>query len=470
MKKILTGILVLVILGVVAFAVIARTSPGLPGTVTADAALIKQGEYVARLADCAACHTALDGRLYAGGLKIDSPVGAIYSTNITPDAASGIGAYSLADFDRAIRQGVRKDGASLYPAMPYPSFARLSDDDVKALYAYFEHGVAAVDEPNKATDISWPLSMRWPLAAWRGLFAPAVTPGTVAAAAEPSVERGEYLVTGPGHCGACHTPRGPAMQEKSLTGKDASFLAGGTVIDSWYVPSLRGEDATGLGRWSEDDIAMFLKSGRTDHAAVFGGMADVVAWSTQHFTDGDLHSVAKYLKTLPGSDAKDAAYTYDGKATALLDSGNTAGNHGAEVYLHECAICHRNDGGGVARMFPPLAGNPVVVSEHPISVINLIAHGGALPPSNQAPSTVAMPGYADHLSDQDIADVTNFVRTSWGNAGAADSTAASVAKLHEGPALPKGGEAKGWTVMSPQPYGDGWTFSPQTHTGADAAQ
>lgn len=469
-KKILAYVvLVVVIVGGVAFLVLSRTRPGLAGDVGSDKALVTRGEYVARMADCASCHTAIHGQAYAGGLQIKSPIGTIYSSNVTPDKATGIGNYTLADFDRAVRQGVRKDGATLYPAMPYPSFARMSDDDITALYAYFMHGVAPANSADHAEGIRWPLSMRWPLAVWRGLFAPAPgAPAASVAASDPDVARGEYLVTGPGHCGACHTPRGVAIQEKALDNTSPAFLAGGSTIDGWVVPGLRGEDDTGLGRWSVDDIAAFLKTGRTDHAAVFGGMADVVAWSTQYGSDADLHAIGAYLKTLQPAASATGKYVADNATTTLLDSGQAQGNHGAEVYLQQCAICHQNDGGGIARMFPPLAGNPVVVSGNPASLVNIVINGAALPPNSWAPSTVAMPGYRDTLSDKDIADVTNFIRGAWGNTVGTHADEKLVGQLRKDAAT--GNPDSAWSAISPQPYGDGWTFAPQTHTGADKAQ
>ncbi|MGN4120444.1 cytochrome c, partial [Burkholderia gladioli] len=177
---------------------------------------------------CIACHSAPNGKPFAGGLKFDTPIGAIYSTNITPDAKTGIGGWRFEDFDRAVRAGVRKNGDTLYPAMPYPSYARLSEEDVRAMYAYFSQGVAPVEQPNRAVDIVWPLSMRWPLAIWRKLYAPAPKPFEAASYADPVLARGAYLVQGLGHCGACHTPRAPTMQERALGDADGSdFLAGG---------------------------------------------------------------------------------------------------------------------------------------------------------------------------------------------------------------------------------------------------
>ncbi|WP_042056551.1 c-type cytochrome [Acidomonas methanolica] len=440
-------------------------------------ALVQRGAYISRLADCVACHTGLHGIKYAGGLKIATPIGDIYSTNITPDKETGIGTYTLADFTRALREGVRKDGATMYPAMPYDAFSRMSDSDIAALYAYFMHGVAPVHMENRASTISWPLSMRWPLAIWRALFAPAPKPMNTTEGSD-DVARGEYIVTGPGHCGSCHTPRGWAMQLKAYDASGGpAFLAGGAPIDNWVAPSLRSDPVQGIGKWSEDDIVTFLKSGRIDHSAVFGGMADVVGWSTQYYTDSDLRSIAKYLKSLPDVPVppvtvKDAATT-----TQAVASADPAGHTGASVYLRECAICHQNDGSGVNRMFPPLDGNPVIVSDNPTSVANVIVNGGVLPPTNIAPSSVAMPGFAHGthaLSDADIAAVTNFIREGWSNQAHGNVTAADIRTLRTtGAPLSFAAWAHsttGFASQTPQPYGAGWTFSPQTHAGVDEAQ
>ncbi|MBF0858683.1 cytochrome c [Gluconobacter sp. LMG 31484] len=440
----------------------------------ADEALIKRGEYVARLSDCIACHTALHGQPYAGGLEIKSPIGTIYSTNITPDPEHGIGNYTLEDFTKALRKGIRKDGATVYPAMPYPEFARLSDDDIRAMYAFFMHGVKPVAQQNKAPDISWPLSMRWPLGMWRAMFVPSMTPGVDKSISDPEVARGEYLVNGPGHCGECHTPRGFGMQVKAYgTAGGNAYLAGGAPIDNWIAPSLRSNSDTGLGRWSEDDIVTFLKSGRIDHSAVFGGMADVVAYSTQHWTDDDLRATAKYLKSMPAVPEGKNLGPDNGQTVALLEKG-AQGNAGAQVYLDNCAICHMNTGAGVNRMFPPLAGNPVVITDDPTSLANVVAFGGILPPTNSAPSAVAMPGFKNHLSDQQMADVVNFMRKGWGNNAPGTVSAADIQKLRTtGAPVSTAGwntSSQGWMAYMPQPYGTGWTFSPQTHSGVDEAQ
>ncbi|MBD8481508.1 c-type cytochrome [Pseudomonas coleopterorum] len=381
-----------------------------------DDALIEQGRYLARAGDCVACHTAKGGAPFAGGLGMETPIGTVYSTNITPHS-DGIGNYSFEDFDKAVRHGIGKSGSSLYPAMPYPSYARVSDADMHALYAYFMKGVAPVAEPNKPTDIPWPLSMRWPLAIWRGLFAPPVSAYQPPPGSDPVISRGAYLVEGLGHCGACHTPRAITMQEKALSaGDNADFLAGSAPLEGWIAKSLRGDHKDGLGSWSEDQLVQFLKTGRSDRSAVFGGMSDVVEHSMQYMTHEDLTAIARYLKTLPAVDRADKPHEYDARVSDALWKGDDS-KVGAGVYIDNCAACHRTDGQGYTRVFPALAGNPVLQTEDASSLIHIVLAGGTLPATHTAPSTFTMPGFAWRLSDQEVADVVNFIRSSWGNRG-----------------------------------------------------
>ncbi|AZD70457.1 c-type cytochrome [Pseudomonas chlororaphis] len=397
-------------------------------------ALIKQGEYLARAGDCVACHTAKDGKPFAGGLPMETPIGMIYSTNITPDK-TGIGEYSFDDFDKAVRHGVAKNGSSLYPAMPYPSYARVSDTDMQALYAYFMEGVAPVVQENRDSDIPWPLSMRWPLAGWRWMFAPSVAgqqgSGQAQAAEDPVVSRGAYLVEGLGHCGACHTPRALTMQEKALSASEGShFLAGSAPLEGWIAKNLRGDHKDGLGSWSEEQLVQFLKTGRSDRSAVFGGMSDVVVHSMQYMSADDLTAIARYLKSLPAVDANDQPHQYDKAVAEALWKGDDS-KPGASVYVDNCAACHRTDGHGYTRVFPALAGNPVLQSADATSLIHIVLKGGTLPATHTAPSTFTMPAFAWRLSDQEVADVVNFIRTSWGNQGA-EVNAADVAGLRKG--------------------------------------
>lgn len=391
-----------------------------------DQTLVEHGAYVAVLGDCVACHTAQGGRPYAGGLPIASPIGTIYSTNITPDRETGIGGYSYEDFARAVRRGIRRDGKTLYPAMPYPDFAHISDSDMHALYAFFMSGLKPVHAPNRAADISWPLSMRWPLAWWRWIFAPKVQPASASMGGDALADRGAYLVEGPGHCGTCHTPRGMALQQKALSPRDGTaFLAGGQ-IDNYTANSLRGDGLTGLGSWREEDIVRFLRSGRNQHAAVFGGMADVVFQSTQHMSDADLQAIAHFLKTLPATKTG-PAFSYDQAVAKELFVGNV-GRRGALTYINNCAACHRTSGNGYDDTFPALANNPVVNAADPSSLLHIVLIGGTIPSTASEPTHFTMPPFGDRLSDQEVADVVTFIRSSWGNQASAVS-AEDVAKF-----------------------------------------
>jgi mono/diheme cytochrome c family protein len=382
----------------------------------AETDLVKQGEYLARAGDCVACHTAKGGKPFAGGLPMETPIGTIYSTNITPDK-TGLGDYSFEDFDQAVRHGVAKNGSTLYPAMPYPSYARVSESDMQALYAYFMKGVEPVAQANKDSDIPWPLSMRWPLAGWRWMFAPKVEDYQAQAGADPVISRGAYLVEGLGHCGACHTPRALTMQEKSLSASDGSaFLSGSAPLEGWIAKSLRGDHKDGLGGWSEEQLVQFLKTGRSDRSAVFGGMSDVVVHSMQYMSEDDLTAIARYLKSLPAVDPKDQPHQYDKQVADALWKGDDS-KPGASVYIDNCAACHRTDGHGYTRVFPALAGNPVLQTADATSLINIVLNGGTLPATHTAPSTFTMPAFAWRLSDQEVADVVSFVRGSWGNKG-----------------------------------------------------
>ena len=385
------------------------------------AAAVEAGRYVAIAGDCTACHTAPGGKPFAGGLPLASPIGLIYSTNITPDAATGIGKYTLEQFDRALRHGIAADGSTLYPAMPYPSYARLTDADVGALYAYFMHGVAPVALADRPVGIPWPLSLRWPLGIWRKLFAPGpdAVPFDVAHYPDAQVARGAYLVQGAGHCGSCHTPRGLTFQEKALDESGVAYLAGGQVVDGWFAVNLRGNPADGLGAWSSADIVASLKSARnTAHAVVGQPMNDVVVHSTQNLRDEDLLAIAAYLKTLQPAVPDTAGFKASDETAAALAAGHESGR-GAELYVDNCAACHRTSGKGAPGVFPAVAGNSTVLSESPDSLIKLVLGGAELPSTKTAPSNLGMPGFGWRLSDEEAAQLLTFIRSGWGNAASA---------------------------------------------------
>lgn len=377
-----------------------------------DRRLAEAGAYIARTGDCVACHSVPNGQPFAGGLAMQTPVGTIYSSNITPDKQTGIGGYSYADFKNAVQYGIRKDGAALYPAMPYPSYAIMPDADIQALYAYFMSQVEPVSQPSADSTIPWPLNMRWPMAWWQLLFA-GKREFAASAGADEKLVRGAYLVEGPGHCGACHTPRGLAYQERALSLADGDAFLSGAVIDGWRAKSLRGE-AQGLQSWSAQDIEMFLKTGRTDKVAAFGAMADVVEHSTRHFTDGDIASIAAYLKQLPAAGGKLAAFPPKADSTTAALRDGRYDSRGAVIYVEQCVVCHRADGQGMPRIFPALAGNSAVFAKNPQSIIQITLEGGRMPSNDTDAMAFAMPGFR-HLSDQDITDVINFIRTAWTN-------------------------------------------------------
>lgn len=400
----------------------------LAGHATEGSDNISKGQYLATAGDCIACHTAAGAQPFSGGLKMSTPVGAIYSTNITPDKTTGIGDYSYADFAKALREGVAKDGHHLYPAMPYTAFAKINDEDMHALYDYFMKQVKPVKQANRDSDIPWPLNMRWPLAAWNLMFHDdKVFQPESSQSAEWN--RGAYLVQGLEHCGTCHTPRGIVFQEKALDQKDAVYLTGGT-LEGWHAPDLTGSLKDGLGNWQPEDIVTFLRTGRTDTTAAFGSMTDVIEHSTQHLSDADLKAMATYLKSLKASEPGTTTPATDDKTSAALIKGDMS-HPGAQEYMDNCSACHRIDGKGYAKTFPALAHNSAVLSNDPSSLISIVLRGGKMAVTKDAVTGLTMPDFGWRLNDQQVAELLTFVRTSWGNQ-ALTVTADQVQKLRKG--------------------------------------
>jgi len=419
--SILASLVIIILFACVLIAAYAMTKAA-----PASQELVQRGAYLARAGDCIACHTTSKGKPYAGGAPIATPMGVIYSTNITPDLETGIGHYSLDNFVKVMREGVTEDGDYLYPAMPYTSYAKVSREDLSALYAYFMQGVEPVRQPNHPTKLRWPLSIHSLMVVWNGLY---LKKGEYAANANKSVSwnRGAYFVQGLGHCGGCHTPRGVLGQEKAESEKDGRQYLAGAKLDNWYALPLTGDRKTGLNAWSKDEIAEYLKTGRTERIAAVGMMAGVVSKSTQYLTEQDLMAIAEYLKTLPPSNDEgpgnaDSAMqaSASSAATRALSAGDT-GMRGSRVYLDNCNACHRSDGSGVKRTFPNLVKNEAVNAKDPISLIHIVLAGGATPSTQTAPSAFAMPDLGWRLSDAEVADVLTFVRGSWGNHAAAVS-------------------------------------------------
>lgn len=399
-------------------------------------ALIAQGEVLARAGDCVACHTAHGGKPFAGGLGIKSPIGTIYSTNITPDKSTGIGTWTYGDFERAVRRGIGHDGSALYPAMPFPSYAKVTDADSEALYAYFMNAVTPVQQANQANDIPFPLSARWPLAYWRSLFAP--LPGStapVAASADAQIARGAYLVQGLGHCGSCHTPRALTMQEKGLDDSSSHYL-GGAELNEWAVPPLRG-----VRHWSAEELVAYLATGRNSTAAVAGEMKDVVQNSTSHMSKEDLQAIAAYLKSIPGDDRPVAA-DLEARRSATITKLTAATDLdlGQRLYLDNCGACHFVTGQGAPRTFPHLDGASIINSPNPTGLIHVILAGAQTPSTAQAPSILPMPGFAGRMDDSEVAALATFLRQGWGNDAPAVS-AGQVGDVRKGLPVKHVGEA-----------------------------
>lgn len=374
----------------------------------ADDSLVKQGEYISRLGDCGACHTIPGKPAFSGGLAIESNLGTIYSTNITPDKAHGIGNYSEQQFSDAVRKGVLPDGTRLYPAMPYPAYAKITDADMHALYTYFMQGVKASDEQPPETDLSFPFSQRWGMRFWNWAFA-SDKPFQPIGGATAEVNRGAYLVESLGHCGSCHTPRGLAMNEKALDSSDSAFLSGGS-LNGWDVPSLRG-----LPRWSEQETVEYLATGRNDKAAVGGEMTSVIEHSTSWMTEADLKAISAYLKFIGGNPAAPAAANTAVSATEAKLTAAKNLTSGERLYLDNCGACHFVTGKGAPRIFPELDQATIVNAGDPTGLIHTILAGAQQPSTAKAPSTLVMPGFAGRLSDDEVAQLATFIRQGWSN-------------------------------------------------------
>ncbi|MCF5229780.1 c-type cytochrome, partial [Pseudomonas sp. PA-5-4H] len=369
---------------------------------------IELGKYVAQLGDCIACHTARQGQVMAGGLELSTPMGTIYSSNITPDRDTGIGNYSFEQFDKVMREGVTPAGINLYPAMPYPSYAKMSAEDMRALYAYLMQGIEPVRQANLEADMGFPFNQRWGLALWNVAFLDK-QPFQPDPQRSAVLNRGAYLVQGLGHCGSCHTPRGIAFQEKAMSdaGRSGRHYLAGETVEHWRALSLRN-------LWTVPDTVQLLKTGQNRFATVAGNMADVIHHSTQHFSVDDLTAIASYLKSLPpGKDDLPMPAVAQAPAAPPADLFTSRGGLG---YMQFCSDCHRSDGAGVKGLFPPLAGNPSIASNNPTSLLHITLTGWETAQTAAHPRVYTMPGFS-RLADQEIAEILTFVRTRWGNEG-----------------------------------------------------
>jgi mono/diheme cytochrome c family protein len=359
---------------------------------------IARGKALTEAGDCASCHTADAAKPFAGGKRIETPFGGVYSLNLTPDRDTGIGAWSDDDFYRALRFGEARDGSRYYPAFPYPNFTKLTRQDILAIRAYLAT-LTPVSNTAPAPDLRWPLNYRGMMRAWNWLF---FKPGILMPDQQQSAEwnRGRYLVEGVAHCGACHTP-------KNIFGANKRGRAfGGGRVGGMFAPRLDGAERSGLKSWSVDDIAEYLQSGRNGKSHAGGLMSEVVVNATSKMSDADIRAIAVYLKDLPAGAAEPQVTPPQPSQMA----------QGKKLYDGACVACHEENGSGAPRIYPPLPGNANLQSADALSTLRIILDGAQTVTTPRAPNKGSMPGYAAKMTDQEIADVTNYIRNAWGNA------------------------------------------------------
>jgi fructose 5-dehydrogenase cytochrome subunit len=424
-------------------------------------AAIERGKYLAIAADCGACHSAPNGKPFAGGLPIGTPLGTIYSTNITPSANFGIGRYTEEEFSRALRRGIRSDGAHLYPAMPYTSYARFTDEDTHALYLYFTKAVEPVDARGPETELPFPMNIRLSMLGWNILF---LDTQVFAPDQQQSAQwnRGAYLVEGAAHCGTCHTPRGFLMQEQ--TGRALS----GAQVGPWYAPNITSDPASGIGSWSREELAAYLRNGHLrGKAQAAGSMGEAVEHSFQYLSADDVDSIATYIKTVPpiGDPAASASRFTAGKISSELTmlrgrdgikSDNDAAPSGAELFQGNCASCHAAEGqGSKDGYYPSLFHNSATGAKNPTNLIAAILYGVDRTVSGRQafmPGFGGRPADANPLSDRNIAVLASYVLSHFG-AGDTTVTEQEVTEIrHGGPAsslllLARGGLAAAVVVL-----------------------
>jgi mono/diheme cytochrome c family protein len=362
---------------------------------------IERGRYLAITSDCVSCHTVPGGKPFAGGRPIETPFGNIVAPNITPDLDTGTGAWSDEAFDAAVRGGVRPNRARLYPAMPYNAYAKMSRDDVRAIRAYL-NTVDAVRNAVIANTLPFPFNIRATMRIWDALY---FKQGEFKPDPSKSAEwnRGAFLVDGPAHCGACHTP-------KTFLGGDRTDLyLQGSYLQGWSAPDITDDKRTGLGNWSVADIASYLKTGHNGITAATGPMAEAVSLSTSHMTDDDTKAIAIYLKSLPGK-ASDATPLAADSATMSA---------GSAIYRDQCSACHGIEGKGVAKLFPAVASSSMVRSGDPTTAIRIVLRGARSVGTRAEQTAPRMPSYGWQLDDGEVAAVLNYIRNSWGGAAPA---------------------------------------------------
>ncbi len=386
----------------------------------AQVSLVERGEYLARAADCMVCHTAAGDKEYAGGLGFKLPFGTLYSTNITPDKDTGIGNYTDQQFLDALHRGKRRDGARLYPAMPYTSYTYITDADALAIKAYL-FSLEPVRAEARTNTLMFPFNQRWAMAFWSALFNPdrRFQPDT---SQSPEWNRGAYLAEALAHCGECHTPRNLAFA------LDNRKKFGGAVTAGWRAFNISSDKTTGLGNWKDDDIASYLSIGHAEgHGTASGPMGEAVDHSFSKLAQEDIKAVVAYLRTVPAIASADLPATTAPPASPSHKTGGTADLLGKKVFEGACVSCHGWTGESAVSPFATLTGAWAVNDPAATNVAQIVISGTKRhTPSN----ALSMPAFGSSHSDTEIAAVANYVTARFGSKGS-QITAQDVAELRK---------------------------------------
>jgi mono/diheme cytochrome c family protein len=353
---------------------------------------VSRGAYLAVLGDCAGCHSMPHQPAYSGGQPFTAAFGTLYSTNITPDAKTGIGNWTAAQFYRALHKGIAADGSHLYPAFPYPYFAALDRADTDDLFVFLKSQKPVTREPTP-NHLIFPFNIRMVMLVWNFLFLKD-QPFHPVSTQSAAWNRGKFLVTGLGHCAACHTPK------NLMFGDEEKNAFTGTVLDNWYAANLTNDKSEGIGNWSEADLAEYFRTGRNAHATAAGSMLEKVTGSTSKMTGSDRAAIAAYLKSLAPH-----------RLGVVVPPASPAQSlRGQAVFTARCAACHKpQDDSAALPDDPQLAGDTLVLGRDPTTVLHVVLAGG---PSLTGKKP--MPSFAK-LGDGDIADVASYIRNAWGN-------------------------------------------------------
>jgi mono/diheme cytochrome c family protein len=382
--------------------------------------LIERGEYLAKAADCMVCHTKPGEKEFSGGLGFKLPFGTLYSTNITADKETGIGNYSDQDFLNAVQRGKRRDGAMLYPAMPYTSYTYMSDEDVLAVKAYL-FSLPPVRAATVGNTLSFPFNQRWAMLFWSAVFNPDTrfAPDT---SKSPEWNRGAYLVEALAHCGECHTPRNLAFA------LDNRNKFAGAVTAGWRAFNISSDKSTGVGGWADEDLAAYLSAGHAPgHGAASGPMGEAVDHSLSQLAPEDIRAIVAYLRSVPPTPSSDLPATTAPPASASHKQGVTADARGKMVFEGACVSCHGWSGESAISPMATLTGAWAVNDPGATNVAQIVISGTK---RHTPDGALSMPAFGNAYTDDEIAAVANYVTARFGAKGS-KLTANDVAELRK---------------------------------------